>query len=104
MLPDFFSHLFTVQQTTSGPTETCVAPVDTSRDFFFFFFFSERAVWGVERYYAARLLFSSFHCSADHERDWPPCNKVVFRVGNQYAEYKKSGPLCSRFNVVNSSL
>ena len=56
---------------------------------------------GVERY-AARLLLSSFHCSADHERDWPPC-KVVFRVGNQYAEYK-SGPLCSRFNIVNSSL
>ena len=28
--------------------------------------------------YAARLfLLSSFHCSADHERDWPPC-KVVF--------------------------
>ena len=28
--------------------------------------------------YAARLfLVSSFPCSADHERDWPPC-KVVF--------------------------
>ena len=33
------------------------------------------------------LLFSS-PCSADHERDWPPC-KVVFRVGNQYAECEK---------------
>ena len=30
--------------------------------------------WG----YAARLfLLFSFPCSADHERDWPPC-KVVF--------------------------
>ena len=28
--------------------------------------------------YAARLfLLFSFSCSADHERDWPPC-KVVF--------------------------
>ena len=27
----------------------------------------------------------SFPVSADYERDWPPC-KVVFRVGNQYAE------------------
>ena len=28
--------------------------------------------------YAARLfLLFSFPCSADHERDWPPC-KVVF--------------------------
>ena len=30
----------------------------------------------------------SFPCSADHEWDWPPC-KVVFRVGNQYAECEK---------------
>ena len=28
--------------------------------------------------YAARLIiFSYFPCSADHERDWPPC-KIVF--------------------------
>ena len=34
----------------------------------------------------ARLsLLLYFPCSADHERDWSPC-KVVFRVGNQYAE------------------
>ena len=38
--------------------------------------------------YAARLILFSFPCSADHERDWPPC-KVVFRVGNQYAECEK---------------
>ena len=39
--------------------------------------------------YAARLdLLFSFPCSADHERDWPPC-KVIFPVGNQYAECKK---------------
>ena len=39
--------------------------------------------------YAARLfLLFSFPCSADHKRDWPPF-KVVFRVGNQYAECEK---------------
>ena len=43
------------------------------------FIFSERAVWGWGGGgYAARLfLLFSFPCSADHERDWPPC-KVVF--------------------------
>ena len=42
--------------------------------------------------YAARLfLLFSFPCSADHERDWPPCKVVFlfFRVGNQYAECEK---------------
>ena len=30
--------------------------------------------------YVARLSFSFsfFPCSADHERDWPPCKKIVF--------------------------
>ena len=29
--------------------------------------------------YAARLfLLFSFPCSADHERDWPPCEVVFF--------------------------
>ena len=43
--------------------------------------------------------FFFFSCSADHERDWPPC-KVVFRVGNQCAECEKQQqqqqqhPLC----------
>ena len=42
------------------------------------FIFSERAVWGAGGGGAARLfLLFSFPCSADHERDWPPC-KVVF--------------------------
>ena len=31
--------------------------------------------------YAARLfLLFSFPCSADHERDWPPCKVVFFRL------------------------
>ena len=46
--------------------------------FFFFFFFSERAARGKGGGGAARLfLIFIFPCSADHERDWPPC-KVVF--------------------------
>ena len=39
-------------------------------------------------YAAILFLLLSFPCSADHEREWPPC-KVVFRVGNQYAECEK---------------
>ena len=64
---------------------------------------------GVGGGYAARLFFLlfSFPCSADHERDWPPC-KVVFRVGNQYAEVRNNNSsitvgfspiLCCRPNV-----
>ena len=46
--------------------------------FLYFCIFSERAARGGEGGGAARLfLFSFFPCSADHERDWPPC-KVVF--------------------------
>ena len=29
-------------------------------------------------YAARRFLLFSFPYSADHERDWQPCNKVVF--------------------------
>ena len=32
---------------------------------------------GGEEYAARLFLLFSFPCSADHERDWPPC-KVVF--------------------------
>ena len=45
-------------------------------------------MWGG---YAARLfLLFSFSCSADHERDWPPCN-VVFSgwQSKRYAECEK---------------
>ena len=44
--------------------------------YFYFIFFSERAArWGGGG--EPDFSFSSFPCSADHERDWPPC-KVVF--------------------------
>ena len=56
--------------TDARPTETCVAPVDASRDFILFFtylfcfllriyFFSERAVWGVGGVCCQTLLFCS---------------------------------------------
>ena len=47
-------------------------------DFFSsFFFFSERAARGGGGGRCQTFSFSFFPCSADHERDWPPC-KVVF--------------------------
>ena len=60
--------------------------MDAPRDFLIFYFiifyfFSERAArarGGGGGGCAARLFFFFFFpCSADHERDWPPC-KVVF--------------------------
>ena len=62
---------------------TCTLPITEYTTFnmptsFFFFFFSERAAraggGGVR---CQTFSFSFFPCSADHERDWPPC-KVVF--------------------------
>ena len=36
-------------------------------------------MWGGGGGYAARLfILLSFPCSADHERDWPPCIVVFF--------------------------
>ena len=70
---------------TTCVTPTCVAPrqhVDAPRDFYFYFYlifiFSERAARGGEGGGRCQTFsFSFFPCSADHERDWPPC-KVVF--------------------------
>ena len=42
-----------------------------------------------------------FPCSADHERDWPPCNKVVFRDGNQYAFNVRNNYLIVHYIVFN---
>ena len=54
--------------------------MDASRDFILLFiFFSERAArgGGGGGWRCQTFLFYFFPCSADHERDWPPC-KVVF--------------------------
>ena len=56
--------------------------MDAPRDFLIFYFLififspnEQRAGGGVVR--CQTFSFSFFPCSADHERDWPPC-KVVF--------------------------
>ena len=57
--------------------ETCIASryVDMRHVFFCLFFSNEQRGGGEGG--AGRLsLLLSFPCSADHERDWPPC-KVV---------------------------
>ena len=59
--------------------------MEASRDFDFL---QTGSVGGRGRGCAASLFFSSsFPCSADHERGWPPCYQVssFFRVANQYA-------------------
>ena len=46
---------------------------------FIFYFLRTGSAQGGGRGGAARLfLFFSFPCSADHERDWPPCKVVSF--------------------------
>ena len=58
---------------------TCVAPrhVDAPRDLFIYLFIfspnEQRNAGGR----CQTFYFYFFPCSADHERDWPPC-KVVF--------------------------
>ena len=77
-------------------TPACVAPrhVDAPRDFLIFYFIififspnEQRARGGGGA--LPDFFFSFFPCSADHERDWPPCKVVFFRVGNQCAECEK---------------
>ena len=48
--------------------------MDASRDFYFYFHPNEQREGGEG---ALPDFFFFFSCSADHERDWPPC-KVVF--------------------------
>ena len=59
--------------------------MDAPRDFLFFFIIiiiifspnEQRAEGGGRGVRCQTFSFSFFPCSADHERDWPPC-KVVF--------------------------
>ena len=47
-----------------------------------------------------QTFFFFFASSADHEqRDWSPC-KVVFRVGNQYAECEKQHINMKQYTLV----
>ena len=64
-------------ETTYYVTPTCVAPrhVDAPRDLFLIF--SERAARAGGGGGGGGFFLLFFLCSADRERDWPPC-KVVF--------------------------
>ena len=90
---------------TTCVTPTCVAPrhVDASRDsfFFLFLFFSpnEQRAGGGEG--SARLFFFFFFlCSADHERDWPPCKVVFFGLATNALNVRNNNnnnnkPVCT---------
>ena len=67
--------------TDARPTKTCVEPVDASRDFIYFLRTSSVGGGGG---YAARLFILFFlPCSANHERDWPPCKVAFFRLATK---------------------
>ena len=71
--------------------------MDASRDFLFLFLFfifspNEQRGGGGRGGGGGSLpdfFLFFFPFSADHERDWPPCKVVFFRVGNQCAECEK---------------
>ena len=52
--------------------------------------------------YAARLfLLFSFPCSADHERDWPPCKVVFFGLATNTLNVRNK---CSDFSLNNNKV
>ena len=72
-------------------TETCVAPtkhVDASRNFYFYFLRTSSVGGRGVRCQTFSHVQYSFPCSADHERDWPPC-KVVFSGWQPIPECEK---------------
>ena len=73
-----------------------LARVYPAVSFTFFFLSSERAAWGGR---ARRQTFSFFSCSADHERDWPPC-KVVFCFFRLASNTLKNGRNNNSLNII----
>ena len=67
----FCGHDRTFQIVSSVKTNTCSSLL---YDIFFFFSPNEQRAGGGA---LPDFFFFFFPCSADHERDWPPC-KVVF--------------------------
>ena len=43
---------------------------------------------------AARLFFFFFPCSADHERDWPPCKVVFFGLATNALNVRNNNNNC----------
>ena len=65
--------------------------------FYFFYFFSpnEQRAGGGGGGDAARLfIFIFFPCSADHERDWPPCKVVFFGLATNALIVKNNNNNC----------
>ena len=58
--------------------------MDAPRGFLIFYFIiiifspNEQRAGGGEGVRCQTFSFSFFPCSADHERDWPPCEVVFF--------------------------
>ena len=44
--------------------------------------------------YGARLSPPPPHCSADHERDWPPCKVVFFGLATNALNVRKNSIKC----------
>ena len=89
-------------------TPTCVAPrhVDSPRDFFFFFFFPNEQRGGGEGRGGGcqTFLFLFFPCSADHERDWPPCKVVFFGLATNALNVRICSLNLSTESVENKAL
>ena len=69
--------------------------MDAPRDCFFFVFFSpneQRARGGGggggER--SQTFIFYFFPCSADHERDWPPCKVAFFGLATNALDVRNN--------------
>ena len=68
--------------------------MDAPRDFLIFYFlifyfFSERG--------CQTFSFSFFPCSADHERDWPPCKVVFFGLATNALNVRNNNNNNNRF-------
>ena len=68
--------------------------------FYFFYFFSERAARGGGGGEGGGTLpdffffFFFFPCSADHERDWPPCKVVFFGLATNALNVRNNNNNC----------
>ena len=56
-------------------------------------------------FFAARLfLFSFFPCSADHERDWPPCKVVFFGLATNALNVRNNKSSAVLVSIIVSDL
>ena len=78
--------------------------MDAPRDFLFYLIFSpnEQRAGGGER---CQTFFFFFSCSADHERDWPPCKVVFFGLATNALNVRNNNNNCSvrTLCIVNNS-